>query len=92
MGACECYDAVPFDILKSVARKARKSWCCYECGKFINPGDQYHYLAGKCEGELVVHRTCQFYRNVLEDLSSMGYCVLFGGLWELVGEIERGDE
>lgn len=91
MGSCSCDDADVVTVLKSKTVKARKQHKCYECGKVINPGDQYHYLAGVSCGDMYRQHTCLFCRHVFEDLMSMGYCVHFGGLWETVGEIERGD-
>lgn len=91
MGWGDCDDAETLEVLQSKTVKARKPHRCYECGKTINPGDQYHYLTGVCSGDMHQQHTCTFCRRVFEDLTAMGYCVLFGGLWEHVGEIERGD-
>lgn len=91
MGSCSCEDAEAVTVLKSTTCRARKPHRCYECGATINPGDHYHYLVGVCEGDMLTQRSCSFCRRVFEDVQGMGYCVLFGGLWETVGEIERGD-
>lgn len=91
MGACECYDAEPIIVLKNKVVNARKKHQCDECGATIHVGIDYHYMTGVCDGEMITHHTCLFCHRVYRDLQGMGYCVLTGGLWELVEEIERGD-
>ncbi len=89
MGACTCEDGEHFDMLSEKDVRARKPHRCYECGKVIEPGQTYHCIVGVCAGEMVTMHTCRFCVRVRADLADMGYCVLYGGLWELVGQIER---
>lgn len=89
MGACSCEDAERFDILSQKDVRARKPHRCYECGKAIAPGETYDRIVGVCCGEMETMRTCRFCAGVRADLVSMHYCVMFGGVWELVEQIER---
>lgn len=38
---------------------ARKTHRCGECGSDIKPGEQYEYVAGKWEGDVSYHKTCE---------------------------------
>lgn len=91
MSACECLDSEPMDILHDKWVTCRKPHKCYECGKEINAGDRVRYQAGFYRGDFMQWWTSPFCERVFSDLERMNYCVLYGGLWELVGEIERGD-
>lgn len=91
MGSCSCEDGEPLDILSQQIIRARKSHRCFECGREIHAGDQYEKIKGvDCDGHSTF-KTCLFCARVRDDLVSMNYCVMYGGLWALTEEIERGD-
>lgn len=89
MGACSCDEAERFDILSQKTVRARKQHRCCECHRTIEPGEHYENIRGVCCGEMVIMKTCPFCVRVRDDLVSMHYCVVYEGLWELVGQIER---
>lgn len=39
-------------------RKARKAHACCECGRRIEPGETYEYVAGKIDGDFRQWKTC----------------------------------
>jgi len=56
---CYCdYDADTPEFFNESYRKARKKYCCDECGGPILPGEKYHYIVGKWEGEIGYYRRC----------------------------------
>lgn len=91
MGSCSCDDAETVTILKDTTCKAKQTYRCYECHKVIQAGERYSYIAAACQGDILTMRSCLFCNRVLKDVVNMGYCVLYGGLWDTVGQIEQGD-
>ncbi|MFU2208197.1 hypothetical protein [Solidesulfovibrio sp. C21] len=90
MGACAC-EGENLDILSSKVITARKAHKCSECGKEIRSGENYQKFVGVTSEGMFESKMCLFCYNVVKDLRSMGYCVVFDGLWNLVEQIERGD-
>jgi hypothetical protein len=55
--ACSC-DYEPFEFCNTETRKARKTHQCDECYVTIPVGESYEHVRGKCEGEIMVFKTC----------------------------------
>ena len=77
-GACSCgFFDEPYFYREKIVR-ARKKYECCECGEAIEPGDKYHYAAGRWEDDFEEYRTCILCHRILSDLYWCGYC--FGDL------------
>jgi hypothetical protein len=58
--ACFCdfdYDAVA-ELHRETVRTARKEHTCIECEEPIKPGEKYHYVTQKCDGEFHEMKVC----------------------------------
>lgn len=91
MTGCSCDDGESMNILHDKWVTCRKPHVCYECGKEINVGDKARYQAGFTNGDFMQWWTCPFCRHVVSDVLGMNYCVYYGGLWEFITELERGN-
>lgn len=62
MSKCGCVyvenDGDYADCIEQDMRKARKPHKCSECRRDIQPGEEYEYFKGKCDGEIFVNKTC----------------------------------
>lgn len=53
---CDYYESpTVYSLTKPVARQVHK---CTECGRAINPGDQYEKVFGVWDGDAGTHKTC----------------------------------
>ena len=55
---CSC-DGEPSSIYRASTPRARKRYCCGECGTPILPGDRYENVFGIWEGSPTTFRTCE---------------------------------
>ena len=56
--ACECdYDSP--SVYSATKPRARKRYCCEECGSPILPGDRYENVFGVWDGWATTFRTCE---------------------------------
>ena len=54
-----CFYHVSYaDFYNSAINRARKPHRCEECGLQIEPGEQYLYCRGKCDGDMYSTYTC----------------------------------
>lgn len=54
---CYC-DWDPPEFYRTAFRVAKKAHECYECGRFVQPGERYRYTTSKQEGSLYECKTC----------------------------------
>jgi len=64
--------------------KARKTYRCCECGENIEPGQKYHKVVGKWDGDFEIYRTCMTCYHIRKDYCPNGF--IFGELAEVVYE------
>ncbi len=67
-------------------RKARKPHGCCECGRRIEPGEQYEYVAGKIDGDFRQWKTCAHCCMAGSWLTEECNGHLFGGIAEELHE------
>lgn len=84
MSDCSCiyisfHDCYP-DFYSDEYRVARKEHKCTECGRIINKGEKYNYVAGKWEDEFNVFKTCNDCISLLSVFFCEGYN--FGSIWD----------
>ena len=75
-------DIDPPEFISEYWRTARKEHTCCECGKKINPGDEYQIVAGKWEGYFDAFKTCEKCADLRDSLIEAGGCPLYCGLYE----------
>jgi hypothetical protein len=51
-------DYDPAEFYSATIRKARKQHKCFECRGFIEPGEQFEYVAGCWDGNFDYFKTC----------------------------------
>lgn len=69
-------------VTRPVARKAHE---CYECHRDIQPGERYHRLSGKSDGDFYSESTCAVCDEIREHFAC-GDGYLMGALWEDLAE------
>lgn len=73
---CTCEydgDGAPVEDITTTYPKAQSVWICHECGRSIQPGEEYEKVRCMFEGERTVFRTCLgCYR--LRDSAGLGWC------------------
>ncbi len=82
--ACDCssdHDYYP-DFFVEEWPVAKKEHKCCECGEAIKPGQKYHKVAGKWEGDFSTYKTCMPCHNIREHYCPHGY--VFGELAEQI--------
>jgi hypothetical protein len=80
MSSCYC-DYEPAEFFSKKFRHAKKEHKCCECGKVIHVGDEYEYVAGKWEGDIMFFKTCEKCSDLRSSLDDVG-CPYYGGLYE----------
>lgn len=65
--------------------RARKPYNCCECGRCIEPGQQYQKTTGMWDGEWYAHYTCLDCMHI-RDAFRCGGGFLFGQLWDSLYE------
>lgn len=79
-----CYD-VPSCYWETRPR-ARKPHKCCECGTRIEPGEDYHRIAGVWDGEFGCFKSCAACETLRGLLHAEGVDVYYGGLYEAIEE------
>ena len=77
--SCWCdYDACEWETNRWV--KARKHHRCEECGRNIQPGEQYLYSAAKQDGSVWQSKCCEHCDELWGNLTNLGFCRYTGGV------------
>ncbi len=75
----------PSDVWEEKEVRARKEHTCCECGKSINPGEQYGLAKSPFDGSWSTFRRCPACLILAEMVATMSEaCPLWGGLSEAV--------
>ena len=86
---CYCdYDYDPPEFFRKRISTARKEHRCGECGRIINVGAKYEYVAGKWDGHLNTFKTCEQCHDLRQWLvnSLPCFCWGYGGAFEEAAE------
>ena len=84
---CDYDDGEPMEFSTTTFPKARKRYCCDECGGPIFVSETYKRLVGKCEGDLMMFRECSLCSELRQwaKISMPCFCAwLIGTLHERV--------
>lgn len=80
---CDSHDG-SWGFRRKSTVKARKLHRCHECRRVIFPGEEYEYVVGSWEGDIVSHKTCTDCVSVRDELFETYY---YGGIREGLHEM-----
>ncbi len=80
--SCECdWDAGP-TWMRDRWVTARKRHVCCECLAEVEPGERYLDIAGVWVSGFHRFPTCERCADLRESYEALGYCTMFGTLWD----------
>lgn len=82
MLSCECDADVGPSVYDGRTVVARKEHKCTECGRTINPGEEYEYVFGVWDGAAQTFKTCEECEGLGQSLVELGFCIEHGGIRE----------
>jgi hypothetical protein len=90
--SCDVSEGEPCEFEHVNWQKARKQHTCEECQAPILPGEKYARITGAFEGEMFVHKQCEFCHNEFTRIiNEQHMCLTYGELaCALVAEL-RGE-
>lgn len=71
---------------KATMRTARKQHVCQECGRMIEPGESYEFVAAKYDGDLWTGKTCAHCVAVRKWLIEVCGGYIYGGVRDDLSE------
>ena len=86
MSYCDC-DSYS-DPYWAETRKARIRHRCGECWRWIEPGENYEHVRGKCDGEMFVAKTCSHCLAILNYVTAHVpcFCLEHGNMLDAADE------
>lgn len=77
---CGCDSDGYAEIFRQSYPKARKEHKCADCGKMIQPGEEYEYTFQVFEGDASSCKSCLACAGIREALADLGFCFEMGEL------------
>lgn len=93
MNDCSCVYVMDYDppqLYNEKLAKAKEEHSCCECGKKIQPEDQYVYISGKWEGRFNVFKMCVVCKEIIDAFFCDGFLfeVVLDNLWEHIADMQ----
>ena len=84
---CDCTEEPEFFVARDV--RARREHRCHECRGAIRPGEHYHRVSGKWDGEVATLHVCLPCEVLAEWVRREGGCAAYGDVREEARDLVR---